>query len=133
VLREDLHHRVAFEHLPAGQQVVRDAPDRIEVCAPVYYRAQCSLWCHVTGRSDHQSALRDQRVLEGSILDRLDQTEVEHFHEVVHESHPSDMDVGRLDIPMHQAAHVRLFERCTHLAKDVNHATRGQNAVPANQ
>ena len=36
--------------------------------------------------------------------------EVEHLHEVVVEPHAADIDVGRLDIAVHETTHVRLGE-----------------------
>ena len=56
----------------------------------------------------------------------LHETEVEHFHEVVDESQSSDMDVGGLDVPMHQGRARAPFQRCAHLTENVNHPTRRQ-------
>ena len=56
VLSEHLHHRVAFEDLPASEEVVGDAPERIQIRAPVHPGAQRHLGGHVTGRSSTRPA-----------------------------------------------------------------------------
>jgi hypothetical protein len=38
------------------------------------------------------------------------QAEVEHLDEIVLEAHPAHVDVGRLDVPVHEAARVRIGE-----------------------
>ena len=63
----------------------------------------------------------------------LDQPEVEHLGEVVLEAHPADIDVGRLDVAMHQAARVRIGQRVAHLAQQVEHAVRRQRTEFAHQ
>ena len=63
----------------------------------------------------------------------LDQPEVEHLREIVFEAHPADVDVGRLDVAMHQAARVRVGQGMRHLPQQVNHAAGGQRAELAHQ
>ena len=61
------------------------------------------------------------------------ETEVKHLDKILAAPDPPEMDVGRLDVSMHQAACVRLLERIADLAKHMNHARRRQGAVLAHQ
>jgi hypothetical protein len=46
---------------------------------------------------------------------------------------PAEVNVGRLDVSMHQASCVRFFEGITDLTKDMNHTRRRHRAVLSNQ
>ena len=56
---------------------------------------------------------------------QLDQAEVEHLDEVVVETHPAHVDVGRLDVAMHQPLRVRFGQRMAHLAQQEHGALGG--------
>ena len=50
----------------------------------------------------------------------LDETEIQHLHDVVLDAAPAQIDVGRLDVAVHHAAAVRLGQRRADLAQDVH-------------
>ena len=56
----------------------------------------------------------------------LHQPEIEHLHEVVVEAHAADVDIGRLDVAMDEAARVRVGQRVAHLAEQEHRAFGGQ-------
>ena len=46
---------------------------------------------------------------------------------------PADVDVGRLDVPVHQAGGVGLLQRLADLPQDVNHPLLRERALPPHQ
>ena len=108
MLGDHLHRRVALEDLLAGEQVVGHAPERVDVRASIHAVAERHLGGHVAWRPQNETGLGGHRVLGASVSDGLHEAEVEDFDKVVDESEPSNMNIRRLDVPMHQAAGVGL-------------------------
>jgi hypothetical protein len=77
MLGHNLDCRVAVEDLLAGQEIVGDAPECVEVCSSVQAVAQRHFGGHLAWRSRQQAGLRVQRLLDASVSDRLQQAEVE--------------------------------------------------------
>ena len=62
----------------------------------------------------------------------LDETEVEHFHEVIVGTEAADHDVRGLDVAVDQTTSMRLSERVTDLAQQVHRPRRCQPVrIPA--
>ncbi len=110
MLRNHLHRRVAVEDLLAGEHVVADAAERVEVSASIDGVAHHHFRGHVAGRADNEPGLSRQRLIQAAIGDRFHQAEVEDLDEVVYQAEPSDMDVRRLDVAMHETANVCLVQ-----------------------
>jgi hypothetical protein len=64
---------------------------------------------------------------------RLHQTEVEHLDEIAAQSESAHLNVGRFDVAVHQAAHVRFFEGLADLAQNVDHPGGRHRAVLTHQ
>ena len=63
----------------------------------------------------------------------LDQAEVEHLDEVVVEPHAADVDVGRLDVPVHEPARMRVGERVAHLPEQEDGPVRRHGSELAHE
>ncbi len=101
----------------AGGQLVEQDAEREEIRAEVHGVAADLFRRHVGGRAE-------QRALGGDVRSRLGhiahpgQAEVENLHVAGRRAD----DVLRLQIPMHDAAVVRRFERARERERRVNHA-----------
>src|ERR1700694_3012102 len=108
----------------AGDHKIGNAAQRINVGASIDRLAERHLWRHVRGRTErHLTRSRSERSLYASARDLLDQAEIEDLHKVVAKSDLSQVDVCRLDVPVHEPQSVRLLQGIAHLSKDVDHAT----------
>ena len=104
------------------EQEIGDTSERVEVGASVELLAERHLRRHVGGGSRGEADGGDEELplVRRGDRDLLDESEVEHFHEVVTEAQPADMDVRRLDVAMHETLGVCLLERLADLTHDVN-------------
>src|SRR6185503_21257382 len=105
----------------------------IQVGPAVHRLVERHFWRHVGRRAGSETDSGCNRMLAGRAIHGFYQAEVQHFHEIVAQSLHPDVDVGRLDIPVHQAAGVSLFERFARLAEDVNDAGGRQWTEVAHQ
>ena len=88
---------------------------------------------HVRGSAQCQAGDARQRIVPGGGREGLHQPEVEHLDEVVLPADASEVDIGGLDVPMHEPRVVGFLQRIADLAKDVDHARRGERPIPAHQ
>ncbi len=96
----------------AGQHLVEDHPQRIDVGAGVHVQpaGHRLFGGHVLGRADHRPGLRKQRVLRKRLVDRLGDPEVDHLgHRLaVYQLH---QHVRRLEIAMDDPLLMRVLDR----------------------
>ena len=136
---------VAREHFPAGEQPPRDAPERVEVRAPVEVHAQDLFGRHEAGRAEHRAQLGQLRRLDdrlrgtngrrdrpghGGLVEHLDDTEIEQLADIDFIGGATREQVRRLDVAVKQVGIVRFGERGTRLREQLDHARRGQRAKP---
>ena len=114
------------EELP-GECPVRRAREGIEIGTPVDAALGEHLFRrHECRRARQQPLPRQQRrLVPGSRL-VLDDAEIQHFQVVVLESEPGHEQVGRFDIPMHQAVFVHMRERGREIEANAHGFVRGQ-------
>ena len=99
----DLGHRVAAVGLAARQQFVEDDTQRVDVGAGVDRAALQLFWRQVVRRAGDQPVQQRKRRTVGDARD----AEVEHLGPVA----PTQEDVGRLDVAMHDAARMCVSQR----------------------
>ncbi len=105
----------------AAQQEVRHGAERVQVSSPIEGLRQGHLRRNVGGRAWDQPGRGLERA--GLIgIHGFDQAEVEHLHDVMAKPDATEVDVGWLDVPVHEAADVRFLERFADLLQDGNHA-----------
>ncbi len=107
MLHRDLDRRLAIEGRLAGQQLVEDDAERVEIRARVDLASPGLLGREVLGRADDRARLG--HLARPGARD----PEVRHLHAPL----AVDEDVVRLDVPMHDAVPVREAQRREDLAR----------------
>ena len=117
------HHdleRVADERQPAGEHLVADHAQRVDVAAVVEPRiGEALLGRHVGRRADRRSRARQVRRL-GRRAHQLHHAEVEHLHEVGIVGVVGQEDVLGLEIAVHDPLLVDRADRRRDLAQDAH-------------
>ncbi len=107
---QDVGRRRTVERTPAGQHLIQHAAEGPEVRPAVQTRATRLLRAHVASGAHHGAAGGRQRrdgCCPGRLVLGFHQSEIEHFRVAA----GGDLDVGRLEVAVHQAVLVRGFER----------------------
>jgi hypothetical protein len=120
--REHLSDAVAIERAPAGEHLEQHAAKCPDVGARVDRLTARLLGTHVGRCADHGERLGERgdlgcRIAARARIERLGQTEVEHFHHTIGANH----DIGRLEIAVNDPLFVRGFERLDDLLGDGKH------------
>ncbi len=110
-------HRRGFERRPAGQQLVGQHAERVEVAARVGRLAGEQLGRHVDRRADKDAAARGQRI-RGSGQAEVGQHRAPRRQIEQH--------VARFDVAVHDTLAVRVGQRFGELRGDVEHQRLGQ-------
>ena len=119
---EDLHHgrkaafaqRLRRERQRAGQQLVEDDAERVDVRARVDRHARSLLGAHVLRRAEQAAELRRARVVDvDRPLDRLREAEVDDVRQRL-AGLLVDEHVARLEVAMHDTALMRVMDRAAH-------------------
>ena len=116
------------------EQPVREAAGPIDVGTVIHWPSPKRLLGSDERRRTAHDVLSgeggERRHPSGSLwlVDRFDDAEVQHFHEIVVFAVSAQDDVGGLDVAVHQRDRFRLGERMTHLTDQVNHAPRRHRA-----
>ena len=71
--------------------------------------------------------------ISGGVVDGLHESEVQHLHEVALLAVAAEKDVRRLDVAVHEPAGLRLRERVTDLAEEVDDALGGDGPEAAHE
>ena len=110
---ELLRRRLTSERVPPREQLVRDHAPRVEVGSVVHLVAAHLLGRHVGWRAQRR-AHGSKRARSGRLRrrERLRDAEVRH-----HRRAPGTKNVLGLDVTMHDAVRVRVFERRRHVAQ----------------
>jgi hypothetical protein len=130
--RDRVGNRRALERSLPREQLVHDAAERPNVGAPIDRESPRLLRAHVRGRPEHDPFVRPFRRdrdpgLAGAGLPHLRKPEVEHLHD----ARAIDLDVGRLQVPVHDALVVRRLERRCDLSRDPQRLGNGQRPAAA--
>ena len=117
---------IGVERQLAGEQLVGDDAERVDVALRVDVLHRELLRAHVRRRTEHDA---ERRQLGIATAGALGDAEIEHLDEVRCSSGRGDDDVVRLEIAMDDAAVVRLLEGAADLTQDQIHSLRKQRAV----
>ena len=120
LLGQDVEHAVAGERRRAGQHLVRDAAELVDVGAPIDAIAARLLGRHVARIAERHAEARRRGLRVG--LDELREPEVEQLDEVRLAAADREVDVARPQIAMDVADRVRLHQRLADLDQDVGDA-----------
>ncbi|HEY8429920.1 MAG TPA: hypothetical protein VIL20_16170, partial [Sandaracinaceae bacterium] len=110
----------------AGEHLVGDEGEAVDVAAGVDGAARELLGAHVPRRADDGAAQRELRRVAGPLL--LGDPEVAHFDEVGLVAARGEQDVVGLEIAVHDAARVRFAQRTRDLRDDAIHAREGHRS-----
>ena len=116
--------RGAVEGSPSGQHFVEHAPERPHVRPFVDLFPADLLGAHVGRRPDHRALARRQRRVIRLARGGLGNAEVEHLDMAV----ARDLDIGRLEVAMHDPLVVRRRERAGDLGRDSSRIRQRQPA-----
>ena len=114
---DDRVHRVAHaagKRLVARRHLVKHRPEREDVGAGIQHFSARLLGRHVVDRADRGAGTgdgRDRRVVGRGLHDDFGQPEVQHL-DLAPARHE---DVGRLEVPVHDAVAMRLLQRARNL------------------
>jgi hypothetical protein len=132
--RQEIGHGGAGERPAAGQELEEHAAERPDVGAFVDRLSPCLFRAHVGSGAEHDSSYRadgghcrlvERRRHRGLAGHPLRQAEVEHLDRAVR----GQLDVGRLEIAVDDAAFVGGVERRGELARDLQRLRHGQRAA----
>ena len=136
VLEKHLHRRIGLEDELAGQQVVRDAAERVDIGSPIDGRfAQDDFRRHV-GRACRSSLFGGHQGLHplvGWSSFTLTRPKSSTFTKSVLESHPADIDICRFDVAVNQPARVRIGQRMADLPQQIARPRRWNRSELAHQ
>ena len=118
---------LAVEHRLAGEEVVADAAQRIEVRAPVHILAESHLGRHVGRRPGDEARLRE--VCPPARGHVLHEAEVHDLYEVRLAPVSAEKDVPWLDVAVHEARAVRFGERAARLPENEHDALRHEHPM----
>ena len=93
---DDLRRRLGLEREPAGEELVEDDADRVEVAARVERVAARLLGAHVLGRAADDARARDAGLLR--LGAHLGEAEVDDLHEVAARAQRLEDDVLGLEV-----------------------------------
>ena len=129
------------ERAPAGEHLEDDTAQRPDVGAPVHALATRLLGAHVGGAAENDARLRRRRRRHGrrhrercrgsvrsshiAWFSQLGETEVQHLHTAI----GAELDVGRLQVPVNDAAVVGGFKRLRNLARDRQRLVKGHRSL----
>ena len=116
-----VRRRAPRERPRAGEHLVEEAAERPDVGTAIDQLASCLLRAHVGGRAENQAGLGDRRARDGGRafgiagrIQRLGNPEVQHLDLAVWR----DLDVGGLEVAVHDAALVGEVDGFRDLARD---------------
>ena len=128
VLEDDVDGSRSGERHPAGEHVVEQHSQRIDVAALVRALVPRLLRGDVVRRPHERPGIGDVGL--GVVAgEKFHQAEVQHLHEVVIVVLPEQHDVGRLQVAVDDPERVRLAQRTADLLRNVDHAFLRQRAV----
>ncbi len=122
MLIRDRDRGVAGEGRPSGQQLIQQAPGRVQVAAGIDPLAPCLLGGQVLRGADDLGRLRHRGL---RVADGPGDAEVHHLDV----PGPGQHHVAGLDVPVHDAVAVAVVKRPQHAVEDLHRPFRQQPAV----
>ena len=119
------------ERLAAGDHLVHDDAERVDVARRRAQPADHLLGRHVIEGADHLAGVGQIGAVDLALVHDLGDAEVEHLDEVVVGAVRLEVDVGRLEIAVDDAERVGLDQRAAHGARDREHALPRQRPAGA--
>ena len=121
--RDGIGNRVTRKRDPAGEHFVEHAAERPDITSLINGLTARLLRAHVGGRPENHTVAGVLWIQSGAVsICRFRQAEVEHFHGAIRR----DLDVRRLQIPVHDTFLMGGLERIGNLPRDHEHLVRRQ-------